>query len=100
MIAVQVTYTVLDHFVDQNVKNINAFLEDFKSLDNEMFNYSVYALENQKTFVHLSQYNNPAIQQELLNIPSFLSFQKQRDENLESEPVIQVLDLIGSSKAL
>jgi hypothetical protein len=100
MISVKVSYTVRDHFIDQNTKNIHLFLKDFESLNNDDFSYSIFVLENKKTFVHLSQYKNSTIQQELLTIPSFLSFQNQRDENLETQPVIEVLDLIGTSKPL
>lgn len=98
MISVKVTYTVKDHFIDQNIKNIHLFLKDFGSLNNDDFEYSIYVLGDKKTFVHLSEYNNQVVQQELLNVPTFLSFQKQRDENLESEPVIEILNLIGVSK--
>jgi len=100
MISVKVTYTVKDHFVDQNIKNIHEFLKDFGSMDNDNFKYSIHVLEDRKTFMHLSQYNNQVVQQELLNVSSFLSFQKQRDENLESEPAVELLNLIGASKGL
>ncbi len=100
MISVKVTYTVKDHFIDQNIKNIHIFLKDFGMLNNDYFRYSIYVLEDKKTFVHLSEYSNQVVQQELLNVPSFLSFQKQRDENLESEPIVELLNLIGASKGL
>lgn len=98
MISVKVSYTVRDYFIDQNTKNIHAFLKEFESLNNDDFSYSIFVLDNKKTFVHLSQYKNPTIQQELLNVPSFLSFQNQRDENLETKPVIEGVNLIGTTK--
>ncbi len=98
MISVKVTYTVKDHFIDQNIKNVHSFLKDFESLKNDNFRYSIYVLENKKTFVHLSEYEDQIIQQELLNVPSFLSFQNQRDENLETAAVVELLNLIGTSK--
>jgi hypothetical protein len=46
----------------------------------------------------MSQYINEAIQKELLNMSSFLEFQKQRDLHLISEPTIEILTLVGTSK--
>ncbi|MBO9561193.1 MAG: hypothetical protein J7621_00410 [Niastella sp.] len=97
MITVKVTYTVKDTFAQQNKENINTFMKDFKTLGDD-FRYTVLIQKDGKTFVHLSQYKNEAIQKQLLEVPSFKSFQQQRDESgLESEPRIEVLDLLTAS---
>ncbi|WP_257667050.1 hypothetical protein [Parapedobacter tibetensis] len=99
MITVIVTYTVKESYVSKNKENIAAFLEDFNRLDAERFGYTIYQKENKNTFVHISEYKDEIIQKELLNIPSFLSFQQQRDQNLEVEPTIEMLAIAGSSGA-
>lgn len=98
MIVVKVTYTVNDVYVKTNKEMIQAFLSDFKKLDSKQFLYSILQTEDGKTFIHTSQYKNKAIQQTLLNTPSFLRFQEQRDKNLASEPTIEFLNYVGASK--
>jgi hypothetical protein len=98
MIVVRATYTVNGEYADQNKEMVEAFLTDFKKLDSKQFLYSVFQMGDGKTFVHLSQYQNKGIQQELLNTPSFIQFQEQRDKNLLSEPQIEFLDFIGASR--
>lgn len=100
MITVKVTYTVNDNYVNDNKKMIQAFLADFKKLDNSQFLYTILQSEDGKTFTHISQYQNKDIQQVLLNTPSFCHFQEQRDKNLASEPKIEVLNYIGASKEI
>ncbi|QQT25610.1 hypothetical protein [Sphingobacterium spiritivorum] len=98
MIVVKVTYTVNREYVNTNKERIQNFLTDFKKLDNTQFLYSVFQKEDGDTFVHLSQYQNKDIQQELLNTASFIHFQEQRDKNLASEPQIEFLNFIGNSE--
>lgn len=99
MIVVKVTYTVKAAFAAKNAKNIQAFITDFKQQNTEEFQYNVYVGEDKKTFTHLSHYKNKDIQEVLLNVPSFLSFQQQRDESgLEKSPVIEMLDLLTASQ--
>lgn len=100
MIVVIVTYTVNDMYVNTNKEMIQAFLTDFKNLDSTEFSYSIFQTEDGKTFIHTSQYKNKEIQQTILTTPSFLRFQEQRDKNLTSEPKIEILNFIGSSKAI
>ncbi len=98
MISVIVTYKVKPNFVDQNQQNIQQFLKDFKKLDTSQFQYNVYTKSDGVTFVHHSIYNNEQIQTELLNVPSFLEFQKARDESgLVEMPTIEVLNFVGST---
>ncbi|MDD7888156.1 hypothetical protein [Flavivirga sp. 57AJ16] len=99
MIIVKVTYTTKTEFVEENQKNINLFMADFKKMQTNGFNYTSYLCEDGKTFIHLSHYINEEIQKELLQVPSFLFFQKQRDESgLENLPSIEVLKLVDTSK--
>lgn len=98
MIVVKVTYTVNDTYVNTNKEMIQAFLADFKKIDSTLFLYSILQTEDEKTFIHTSQYKNKEIQQTLLKTPTFLRFQEQRDKNLASEPTIEFLNYVGASK--
>ncbi|UGU16313.1 hypothetical protein LS482_00240 [Sinomicrobium kalidii] len=101
MIVVKVTYTVKAAFAEKNMENIRVFMSDFKKQDTGTFRYNVYVSEDKKTFTHLSHYKDKAIQDTLLNVPSFLSFQQQRDESgLEKSPVIEVLTPVTASSAI
>lgn len=97
MISVKVTYTVKPGFAATNKQNIHQFMNDFKTLGND-FRYTVLTGADGKTFTHLSQYKDEAIQQKLLETPSFKSFQQQRDDSgLEVIPQIEFLTLVASS---
>ena len=100
MIVVKVTYTVNDNYINDNKKMIQAFLADFKKLDNSQFLYTILQSEDGKTFTHISQYQDKNIQQQLLTTPSFLHFQEQRDKNLASAAKIEILNYIGASREI
>lgn len=100
MIAVKVSYTVNEDYIASNKEMIKAFLKAFEALDGQQFQYAVFQKENSGSFVHLSQYQNKEIQEQLLNIPEFLKFQEQRDKNLASEPEIEWLNAVGKAGSL
>ncbi|MBB2144927.1 hypothetical protein GM921_05505 [Pedobacter sp. LMG 31464] len=101
MISVKVSYTVKPEFVAQNKQNINTFLSDFKRLVDKKFLYTVYLQEDGLTFLHVSMYENEEVQQEILTVPSFLQFQKERDESgLNDTHKVEILTLMGSSLSL
>lgn len=98
MINVIVSYRVPKEFIETNKANIEAFLNDFASLNQSEFSYQVLQKEDEQSFVHISKYKNPEIQKELLNVPSFIEFQKQRDESCDDiQQKIEVLNFVGSS---
>lgn len=98
MIHVIVSYRVKPQFVEQNKSNIARFLKNFQDLDQNKFNYSVFLNSDGVTFTHISHYQDGNIQQEVLNAPSFLDFQKKRDESgLDGSHSVQVLEYIGST---
>ena len=95
MIVVKVTYTVKASFAQQNLQNIQAFMDDFKKM--EGFQYAVYTSNDGNTFTHISHHTNEAIQKAVLAVPSFHEFQQQRDASgLVGEPQIEVLKSIDS----
>lgn len=98
MIHVIVSYTVNPEFVTENKKNISVFLNDFKQLDQSRFNYAVFLNDDGITFTHVSNYKDEQIQNEVLNTPSFLNFQKMRDDSgLNNSHKVQVLEYVGST---
>ncbi len=98
MIIVKVTYTVKPEFVQKNHENIKIFMNDFKNVDGNQFRYNAYLCNDGKTFVHLSHYQNETIQKTLLEVPSFKSFQEQRDASgLEGSPEIVVMEPVAFS---
>jgi hypothetical protein len=98
MIIVKVTYTVKPEFVQKNLENIELFMVDFKAMNTSEFRYVSYLCADGRTFVHLSHYENPEIQQRLLETPSFLSFQQQRDNSgLERSPQIDIMHVVETS---
>lgn len=98
MIIVTVSYTVKSDFVEMNKQHISKFLDDFRKFSPSDFRYNVYLQDDGVTFVHLSTYRNEEIQTKMLNVESFKSFQKERDESgINNTHKIQVLSLVGSS---
>ena len=98
MITVTVSYTVKPDFVQMNKQNISKFLDDFRKLNPSDFRYNVYLQNDGVTFVHLSTYRNEEIQTNVLNVESFKSFQKERDESgLNNTHKVEVLNFVGSS---
>ena len=101
MIAVKVTYQINAQFVEDNKRNIAAFLNDFKEMRTSKFLYHTYVKEDGVTFIHVAMYENADIQQQVLNTPSFLFFQQERDEKgLVAPAVVEALIHLGSSLAL
>ncbi|WEK71747.1 MAG: hypothetical protein P0Y62_09290 [Candidatus Chryseobacterium colombiense] len=95
MINVLVTYTVKPEFVSENKANIQKFLDDFKKLDQNNFEYKVYLKEDGVTFLHSSNYINEEVQHEVLNVPSFKEFQRLRDESgLNGSHKVEILQSI------
>lgn len=82
MIHVIVTYTIDPDFVEKNKQNIALFLTDFKRLYTSKFRYSVFTDSEGNVFTHLSEHADVTIQQELMNTPSFLRFQQERDVHI------------------
>lgn len=99
MIYVTVTYRVKPDFAAKNKANIHKFLIDFKMLDISEFVYSVFLKEDGVTFVHTSSYSDEKVQNKVLNVPSFLEFQRQRDESgLNNSHQVEILEFLGDSK--
>ena len=98
MITVKVTYGVKEEFKAQNKANIELFMKDFEAFKSSDFSYDVYTLDDTTTFIHISRYTSADIQQQVLNTPSFMEFQRQRDESGLIKPhTVQMLHAIAST---
>ena len=96
MIIVKVSYTVTPEFVQKNRENIDQFMIDFQKMNS--FKYNVYLADDGITFVHLSHFKNADIQKQVLAVPSFLEFQKQRDESgLNNTHNVEMLNIVAAS---
>ena len=101
MINVIVTYRVRPEFVEENKLHIQKFMEAFKALDTSKFMYNVFLKDDGVTFVHCSNFSDAAMQQQVLNVPSFMEFQKKRDESgLNDSHTVELLECIGSSSEI
>ncbi len=98
MIIVKVTYTVNPDFVEKNRSNVEKFIEDVKKLNNPAIKYYSFLGPDGKTFTHLALYENEEAQKQFLDIPSFKSFQQQRNASgLEKGEHIETLGLVASA---
>ncbi len=98
MKSVKVTYTVKPEFVQKNQENIDRFMKDFRKITDPGFRYTVYLFADGRTFLHASSYANEEIQQRVLNIESFKSFQRLRDESgLDGSHRVEELKFVASS---
>ena len=98
MIVVNVSYTVKQEFVRKNQDNIRSFMIDFKKMDKNDFRYQVYLKEDGRTFVHFSHFKNEEIKKEVLAVPSFKLFQKERDDSgLDGSHKLEVFKMVDTS---
>ena len=98
MIIVKVSYTVKPEYVQKNQENINLFMADFRKMNSSDFRYDVYLMDDGQTFVHLSHFKNEEIQKQVLAVPSFVEFQRQRDESgLNNSHKVEVLSPVAAT---
>ena len=98
MKIVKVTYTVKQSFAKKNLENVKAFISDLSKIDNPDLLYNAFLGKDGATFYHMAIYRSDDAQKILFGLPSFQSFQKQRDDSgLEVSPKIEELELIAST---
>ena len=101
MKIVKVTYTVQPSFAAKNLENVKAFVHDIQALDNPAIRYISYLGPDGKTFTHIATFDNDEAQKQFLALPSFKSFQQQRDgSGLETGEQLQMLELAAASYAI
>lgn len=98
MKIVKVTYTVNPSFAAKNLENVKAFVRDIRALANPAIRYIAYIGEDKKTFTHIATFDNDEAQKQFLGLPSFKSFQQQRNNSgLEKTEQLEMPTLAASS---
>lgn len=98
MIFVKVTYTVSSDFAATNKKNVEKFINDIRKLNNPAIRYTSFVSEDGKTFTHMSAFKSEEAQRQFLSLPSFKSFQQERDASgLEFSATVEMLQVAASS---
>jgi hypothetical protein len=98
MKIVKVTYTVNPGFAATNQENVKRFINDIKALNNPAIRYISYLAGDGKTFIHIGAFDNDEAQKQFLDLPSFKSFQQQRNgSGLEAPENLEIIQLVAAS---
>ncbi|SEL07799.1 hypothetical protein SAMN04488505_1011440 [Chitinophaga rupis] len=98
MKIVKVTYTVNADFSDKNQQNVKEFVKDIEALNNPAIRYISYLGSDGKTFTHIATFDNDEAQKEFLELPSFKSFQQQRNgSGLEAPENLEMITIVAAS---
>ncbi|MDP4231198.1 MAG: hypothetical protein Q8916_12425 [Bacteroidota bacterium] len=101
MKIVRVTYTVKTEYVEQNQENIQKVMADLRAINNSGINYTSCIGADGRTFTHTAFFSADENEKVLLELPAFLTFQKElRASGPEIPPKQELLSLVGSSKEL
>lgn len=98
MKTVKVTYRVQSEFCQENQKNVNRFINDLSKINDPGIRYFSFLGEDGETFTHLAIFTDDRAQRVLLELESFLEFQKRRDASgLKESPKIEEMEMVASS---
>jgi hypothetical protein len=98
MKIVKVNYTVDPGFVATNQENVKKFIKDIEALNNPAIRYISYLGSDGKTFTHIATFDNDEAQKQFLDLPSFKSFQQQRNASgLEAAENLEIISLVAAS---
>jgi hypothetical protein len=96
--AVKVQYTVKAEYVETNKKNIARVMSDLREVNSPDIRYSVFLLDDGKTFLHLVMRANDEAGSILSNLEAFRDFQRQlRNSEPESPPKAEDLTLVDTN---
>ena len=98
MKIVRVQYTTTADFVPKNKENIAGIVKELKALGHPGIQYNAYLLPDGKTFMHLDHFDNEEAHLLLMELESFKKFDAELfADNLETEPILELLSLAASS---
>ena len=98
MKIVRVQYTAKQEYVEQNKENISRVMDELRKLNNPGIKYSVFLLNDGKSFMHFALFDSEESQKIHNNLESFKRFSSElRANGLETQPVSESLALVGSS---
>ena len=99
MKIVRVQYSTTQEYAATNIENIRQVVNELRKLKHPGIQYSTYLLPDGKTFMHFDQFENEEAHQVLQALESFKKFSAELwGSKLESEPVLELLSLVGSSE--
>ena len=98
MKIVRVQYTAKQEYVEKNRENILRVMGELRKLNNPGIKYSVYILDDGKSFMHLAHFETDDLQDIFLGLESFKHFGAElKASGLETPPKSENLSLAGSS---
>jgi len=98
MKIVKVQYTAKESFVEKNRENITRVMDELRSFSDPGIKYSVYLMNDVKSFMHLTLFENEEGQKILNSLESFQKFTTELKANgLETPPVAENPTLVGTS---
>ena len=98
MKIVKVIYTAKPEFTEQNMKNIQAVMNNLQQLSHAGIFYHACLGADGKTFIHTAFFASGEDQKTLNDLPSFTYFQEQlKSAGFEDPPKQELLTLVGSS---
>ena len=98
MKIVRVQYTAKESYVEKNRENITRVMDELRNLNNPGIKYSVYLMNDGRSFMHLAIFENDEGQKTLNSLESFKQFGAELKANgLDTPPVAENPALVGSS---
>ena len=95
---VRVQYTAKQDYASRNKENIAKVMKDLRDINNPGIKYGVYLLEDNKTFMHFTQFNSEEAYKVLMSLESFKKFQTElAASGFEVAPKSEHLSLVASS---
>jgi hypothetical protein len=93
----RVQYTVRSDFVEENKRNIEAMMNELRTLSDDDVRYAVYLHDDGKTFMHLVHHNSLEAERLPASLESFKHFRRQLKDRLEAPPKSEAFNLMQSS---
>ena len=98
MKIVRVQYTAKAEYTEKNKENIRKVMSDLREINNPGLKYGTYILDDGKTFMHFTHFENDEAHKVLMELESFKTFQAElRASGPEVPPKSEQLSLVGSS---
>lgn len=98
MKIVKVTYTAKPEYASQNMKNIQAVMNDLRELNHPGVFYHACIGPDEKSFIHTAFFKSEEDHKLLNDLPAFNHFQQQlKAAGFEVPPKQEFLTLVGSS---
>lgn len=95
---VRVQYTTKQEYAAKNKENIAKVMNDLREINNPGIKYGAFLLEDGKTFMHFTLFENEEASKVLNGLESFRQFQTDlKASGFEMAPKVENLSLVASS---